>query len=158
MRTAQSQRGHQLAVWLLAASLMGATGAWGASPELPPLTDISSNPRLPGKFIWADLATDNAAAARVFYSRLFGWEFRDLGGYSIALSDGRPLAGIFQKPKPADQPDARPRWIGFISVGSVSRAQKAVTEGGGKVVAAQPSFPNVANRRSSPIRRAPCSE
>lgn len=141
MIAAHGLRGRRLAGWLLVASLAGVASVPGASLELPPLTDISSNPRLPGKFIWADLATDNAAAARVFYSRLFGWEFRDLGGYSIALSDGRPLCGLFQQARPADKPDARPRWIGFISVGSVSRAQKAVTEGGGKVVAAPAKFP-----------------
>jgi predicted enzyme related to lactoylglutathione lyase len=126
---------------LLVAVLTGVASARAATAELPPLTDVSGNPRLPGKFVWADLATDNAATARTFYSRLFGWEFRDLGGYSIALSDGRPLAGIFQKPKPADQPDARPRWIGFISVSSVGRAESAVTKAGGKVVAAPAKFP-----------------
>ncbi len=111
------------------------------APELPPLTDVAGNPRLPGKYVWADLATDNLAAARTFYGRMFGWTFYDLGGYSIALSDGRPLAGMFQKAKPADQPDARARWIGFISVPNVGRAQSAVTKAGGKVLAPPGKFP-----------------
>ncbi len=126
---------------LLVATFMGNLNARAATTELPPLTDLPGTLRLPGKFVWADLATDNAPVARTFYSRLFGWDFRDLGGYSIALSDGRPLCGIFQKPRPTDKPDARPRWIGFISVRSVDRAQAAVTKGGGKIMAAPAKFP-----------------
>jgi predicted enzyme related to lactoylglutathione lyase len=109
--------------------------------ELPPLTDISSNPRLPGKFVWVDLATDNVARAQTFYARMFGWQFYDLGGYIIGLCDGRPLCGMFQKPKPADKPDAKPRWIGYISVANVGQAQYAVTEAGGTVVAPPGKFP-----------------
>lgn len=109
--------------------------------ELPPLTDLTDNPRLPGKFIWADLATDDAATARTFYSRLFGWKFRDFGGYSVAHNDERPLCGIFQQPRPKDRPDAKPRWIGFISVTHIQRAQDAATKAGGRVVVAPGKFP-----------------
>lgn len=112
-----------------------------SGPELPPLTDLSSNPRLPGKFVWADLATDNVVAARTFYARMFGWQYYDLGGYSIALSAGRPLCGMFQKPKPADKPEARPRWIGYISVPNVAQVQDTVTKAGGKVLAPPGKFP-----------------
>src|SRR5258705_4371031 len=48
-------------------------------PPLPPLTTASGSPRLPGKFVWADLVTDDLAAAQNFYGRLFGWTFRDVG-------------------------------------------------------------------------------
>jgi predicted enzyme related to lactoylglutathione lyase len=111
------------------------------TPVLPPLTDISRNPRLPGKFVWADLVTDDVAAARTFYAGLFGWTFRGVGGYLIAANDERPLCGMFQKARPADRPEARPRWFGYISVGSVSRAQEAVTKAGGRVMAPPGKFP-----------------
>src|ERR1700690_853062 len=68
------------------------------SPTLPPLTTVSGNPRLPGKFVWADLVTDDVPAARKFYSGLFGWTFRDLGNYTIAANDERPLCGMLQRP------------------------------------------------------------
>src|SRR5512138_1232346 len=68
------------------------------APELPPLTTASGNPRLPGKFVWADLVTDDVPAARKFYASLFGWTFRDLGDYTIASNEGRPLCGMFQRP------------------------------------------------------------
>jgi hypothetical protein len=35
-------------------------------PLLPPLTTVPGSPRLPGKFVWADLVTDDVAAARKF--------------------------------------------------------------------------------------------
>src|SRR5262245_27387955 len=108
---------------LFSAAIAGAADA----PVLPPLTTVSGSPRLPGKFVWADLVTDDVPAARNFYSQMFGWKFGNVGNYSIAANDDRPLCGMFQKPRPAD-PNAKPRWFGYISVTDVSRAQKAVTK------------------------------
>jgi predicted enzyme related to lactoylglutathione lyase len=110
------------------------------SPELPALTTDSGNPRLPGKFVWADLVTDDVPSARQFYAKLFGWTFWDAGGYMIALNDGRPLAGIFQRPRPKDRV-AEPRWFGYISVGDVNRAQRAATNSGGRVLAPPQNMP-----------------
>jgi len=108
-------------------------------PELPPLTPASSA-RLPGKFVWADLVTDDVAAARTFYGRLFGWTFREIDTYVIAQNDERPLCGMIQQPRPQDRP-ARPRWFAYVSVSSVSRAERAVTKGGGRVLAPSREFP-----------------
>jgi predicted enzyme related to lactoylglutathione lyase len=108
---------------------------------LPPLSTVPRSPRLPGKFVWADLVTDNVPAAQAFYSQLLGWTFRDLGNYVIAANDERPLCGMVQRPRPANQPKARPRWIGYVSVGNVERAQHAVTKAGGRVLAAPQKFP-----------------
>src|SRR5215471_18271613 len=64
---------------------VGAASALAAEgPVFPPLTSVSGNPRLPGKFVWADLVTDDVPAARKFYGSLFGWTFREIGNYSIA--------------------------------------------------------------------------
>ena len=112
----------------------------GDMPELPPLTTVHGNPRLPGKFVWADLVTDDAAAARQFYARLFGWTFQDLGNYTIGANDERPLCGIFQRPRPKDRV-AEPRWFGYLSVGSVERAQRAVIKAGGRVLAEPQKLP-----------------
>ena len=123
-----------------AALLLVASGTAAERPPLPPLTTVSGSPRLPGKFVWADLVTDDVPAARNFYSQLFGWTFFDMGGYLIAANEGRPLCGMFQKERPTD-PNAKPRWFGYISVGDVDRAQKAVTKAGGKVLAAPQKMP-----------------
>ena len=113
----------------------------GQPPDLPPLTTVSGNPRLPGKFVWADLVTDDVKSAREFYSRMFGWTFLMAGQYTIAANDERPLCGLVQVAKPADRPQATPRWIGYISVANVSRAQNAVTKAGGRVLAAPQQMP-----------------
>ncbi len=124
------------AVLLLWASLSLAAEA----PALPPLTTVSGSPRLPGKFVWADLVTDDALAAQKFYTALFGWKFYDYGGYLIGRNNDRPLCGIFQRPRPVDQ-SAKPRWLGFLSVPSVSRAQAAVSQAGGRVLAPPQKMP-----------------
>jgi predicted enzyme related to lactoylglutathione lyase len=113
----------------------------GALPPLPPLTTVSGSPRLPGKFIWADLVTDDVTVVRKFYGRLFGWTFQDVGNYTIALNDERPLAGMFQRRRPVGRPEARPRWLGYISVANVPRVQRAVMQAGGRVLAVPRKLP-----------------
>jgi predicted enzyme related to lactoylglutathione lyase len=108
--------------------------------ELPPLTTVPNSPRLTGKFVWADLVTDDVPAAREFYSRMFGWTFTEVGNYILAANDERPLAGMFQRPRPTDRP-AKPRWIPYMSVSGVAEAQTRVTKAGGKVLAKQHNYP-----------------
>ena len=128
-------------IMLSALLLYAAASLASDSPKLPPLTTASGSPRLPGKFVWVDLVTDDAAAAQKFYGRLFGWKFRGSGGYAIATIDERPVCGILQEPRPAEAPQALPRWFGYISVNNVGRAERAVTQGGGRVLAAPAKFP-----------------
>jgi predicted enzyme related to lactoylglutathione lyase len=109
--------------------------------SLPPLTTAPGSPRLPGKFVWADLVTDDVAGAREFYGHLFGWTFRDAGSYVIAANDERALCGMFQQRRPAGRPDARPRWFGYISVDNIEKALRAVTKAGGSVIAAPRNLP-----------------
>jgi uncharacterized protein len=131
---------HGLA--LLAMTGAGLTASFAAdAPKLPPLTTVSGSPRLPGKFVWADLVTDDVLVAQKFFAAMFGWKVYDYGGYYIGFSDDRPLCGMFQRPKPKDQPEAKPRWFGYISVGSVEKVQRAVTQAGGRVLAAPQKMP-----------------
>jgi predicted enzyme related to lactoylglutathione lyase len=111
------------------------------APPLPPLSSVSGSSRLPGKFVWADLVTDDVAAARNFYGRLFGWTFRDAGGYLIAANEERPLCGMFKRARPTDRPEAKPRWFGYISVKDVEKARHSVTNAGGRVVAPPQKLP-----------------
>jgi predicted enzyme related to lactoylglutathione lyase len=127
-------------VIILGASLLLCRSVLMAAADLPPLSTLSDSPRIPGKFVWADLVTDDVVAAQKFYSGLFGWTFRDLGGYVVAANDEQPLCGLFQRPRPADS-NAKPRWIGYLSVSSVGGAVKAVTKAGGEVVAEPQKFP-----------------
>lgn len=138
---------HLLLLWrkgnlahLIAVAWLLVPVALTAQPTLPPLTTVSGSPRLPGKFVWADLVTDDVPAARKFYARMFGWTFQDLGNYTIAANEDRPLCGMFQRPRPTDRP-AEPRWFGFISIGSVEGAERAVKKAGGHVLEAPREVP-----------------
>jgi len=133
---------HALVSLGLAGALLcsGFRGVAAESPQLPPLTTVPGSPRLPGKFVWADLVTDDVLAAQKFYTALFGWKFYDYGGYLIGMNDDRPLCGVFQRPRPKD-PSAKPRWIGYLSVPNVPKAQRAVTAAGGKVLAPPQKMP-----------------
>lgn len=119
---------------------MAGSFSLAAPPPFPPLTTVSGNPRLPGKFIWADLVTDDVPAARKFYGELFGWSFYSVGNYTIAINAERPLCGMFQRERPKDG-SAQPRWFGYVSVGNVKKAQKTVTKQGGRVLAPPQDFP-----------------
>jgi uncharacterized protein len=122
-------------IWLAVGMLSWTYGGFAAdSPPLPSLTGGITNPRLPGKFVWADLVTDDVETARKFYSGLFGWTFQDYGSYVVGKNDDRPLCGIFYRARPEDK-SARPRWFGYLSVPNVGRAVKAATQSGGKVLA-----------------------
>src|SRR5262245_4331853 len=110
------------------------------APPLPPLTSVSGSPRLPGKFVWADLVTDDVASARKFYAGLFGWTFKAYGEYVIASNDERPLCGIFARPRPKDR-SAEPRWFGYISVANVDRARRDALKAGGRVLVAPQQLP-----------------
>jgi hypothetical protein len=130
----RAESGSFAALALLAALGTAVIAAAAGAPKLPPLTTASGSPHLPGKFVWADLVTDDARKVPEFYSQMFQWEFRSYGGYLIAFRDDRPLAGVFQRPRPADS-KANPRWFGYISVSDVEQAKQAVTKAGGRVMA-----------------------
>ena len=75
----------------------------------------------PGTFSWTDLATNDAAGAKSFYSSLFGWEYQDApipegGVYSMALRDGSEVAALSET---QDQP---PHWNCYVTVESADDA------------------------------------
>jgi predicted enzyme related to lactoylglutathione lyase len=131
-------------VWCLAAGVFAAEAPPARPPrmpELPPLEAAKGSKRLPGKFVWADLITDDLPAAQRFYGALFGWNFEVVhGGYLLARHEERYLAGILGRPRPKDRP-AVPRWLGYISVQDLGRAALVVTNAGGRVVAPREKLP-----------------
>jgi predicted enzyme related to lactoylglutathione lyase len=104
---------------------------------LPPLSSVSGSPRLQGKFVWADLVTDDVATARKFYSDLFGWTFQTVGEYIILANQDRPICGMF---RPKEGP-AQSHWLGYLSTKNVQGAQRAVIKLGGRVLTAPQKFP-----------------
>lgn len=126
-------------MWLVCAALVaGAAIAYRADVagfELPPLTNPPVQEHHEGKVIWAELVTPDLAAAKRFYSGLFGWTFEDIHAgrveYSVARLDGAPVAGLVQRAPPPGRP-SQPAWLTFLSVTDVPAAAQAIKIHGGK--------------------------
>jgi predicted enzyme related to lactoylglutathione lyase len=125
------------------ALLLTAPAAQASEPGLPPLTDPPSNKVLAGKFVWADLVTDDVESVKTFYTTLFdlGWqEIRPAPqAYGLFISDGRPVAGLAYHEAP-DEQTPYGRWIHYMSVDDVARAEKLMTDAGGRTVLSRRSF------------------
>jgi predicted enzyme related to lactoylglutathione lyase len=85
---------------------------------------------------WVDLGTSDAAAAREFYSKVFGWNIEvnpdpQYGGYGIAKVNGKDAAGIGGTMSP-EQPTA---WSLYIGTDDIEDMSMRVTEAGGAVAA-----------------------
>jgi uncharacterized protein len=133
----------------LCAALLCAVGiptveaAGGSAVILPALTQPASGEHHVGKIVWADLVTPDVEAAKRFYGALFGWTFREVPGdpkYTLALLDGEPLAGLFQKalaPGRAQQP----AWLTFVAVRDVDASQQLAVQHGGKLLVRPHDYP-----------------
>jgi predicted enzyme related to lactoylglutathione lyase len=92
--------------------------------------------QLNNRAAWIDLSTSDAAAARDFYSRLFGWQMEvsddpQYGGYATAKVGDRSVAGIGPKQDP-NQPTV---WSLYIGTDDIDALASKVSQAGGTVVA-----------------------
>lgn len=87
-------------------------------------------------FIWYELMTSDAEAAKDFYRAVVGWQtkaFEGGGDYAIFEANGRGVGGATTIPEEARGAGARPCWLGYVAVNDVDGAAARVTEAGGKV-------------------------
>ncbi|MBW3537653.1 MAG: VOC family protein [Actinobacteria bacterium] len=87
----------------------------------------------PGTPSWVDLGTPDLDASIRFYGELFGWQIEkgpeEAGGYSMALLNGKAVAGI----GPLMTEGQPPSWSTYISVADVAETAEKVRESGGQV-------------------------
>jgi predicted enzyme related to lactoylglutathione lyase len=88
----------------------------------------------PGTFSWSELVTSDAAAAKHFYTSLFGWEYDDMPipdgpAYSMAKRDGQTVAALYASD---EQP---PHWNCYVTVESADDAAAKAKELGANVMA-----------------------
>jgi uncharacterized protein len=87
-----------------------------------------------GSFFWNELMTRDVERAKRFYQSTIGWSFDpmpmpDGGTYWQAISDGKPVAGIFSLNAPAHDGVAE-SWMSYLAVDDVdARVEKAVKAG-----------------------------
>lgn len=91
---------------------------------------------LPGKIVYAQLTTPDLDKAKAFYGSLLGWTFKDVtvskGRYTQAIVNGRPVAGLVERPNMVAHGD--PLWLPFISVQDVRAAANAAKVWGGHIL------------------------
>ena len=90
-----------------------------------------------GGFRWVDLAARDAAAARSFYSDVFGWSAHDQaanGGVFIRLRAGDTDVGSLYQLR-ATQIDAGTpsHWTPYVEVDDIDAAAQRVVAAGGRV-------------------------
>ncbi len=138
-RTRASGRGAALAGAALAGLLVaGCAGPRSATKApggrwLAPVTETPTRQWHPGKFVWHDLLTPDAARARAFYGGLFGWTFTTKGPYTIIRNQNRRIGGVVEVKQPED-PAARALWVGSLSVPDVDEAVAFLESEGGKTL------------------------
>lgn len=91
-----------------------------------------------GAFCWIEVNTTDPAAAKKFYSGLFGWNLTDMpmgdAPYTMADIGGKQVAGIFKLPEEALKMGARPTWLSYIAVDDVDASTAKATSLGAKVM------------------------
>jgi uncharacterized protein len=95
-----------------------------------------------GQFHWNELMTRDVEKAKKFYADTIGWTYDAMptpegGTYTLAMSGGMPVAGIFDVSGPgySDVPES---WMPYIAVDNVDQRVMKAIKAGAKVV--KPAF------------------
>jgi hypothetical protein len=91
----------------------------------------------PGSFSWPELATSDPAAAKKFYTSLFGWGTVDSPAgpdmvYTTLKKGDKSVGALYQDPKEKNIP---PHWNTYVTVESADASAKKAKDLGGRVVA-----------------------
>jgi uncharacterized protein len=97
----------------------------------------------PGTFCWVGLATSDPAAAKAFYTSLFGWPAEDLpagaaGTFTILRQGGKDVAILYGQMPEARAAGAPPHWTSYISVEDANATATRAGELGGAAVFREP--------------------
>lgn len=89
-----------------------------------------------GEFAWADLMTDDPAAATTFYATIFGWtaepvEMPDAGGYTMLTMNGLHVAALSPK-QPGDPGPSR--WQVYVNVDDADKTVEQAQAAGGSAL------------------------
>ncbi|MEU7529529.1 VOC family protein [Saccharothrix sp. NPDC042600] len=85
----------------------------------------------PGTPAWIEAPTGDPDQTRDFYTGLFGWTYTDAyEGYSVAMSDGEPVAGFYP---PSAEPTP-PGWLFYLHTADLARTSERLAELGAKTV------------------------
>jgi len=94
----------------------------------------------PGEFCWAELATTDVAAAKLFYGGVFGWRSHDIPMgpgeiYTMMQIGGKDVAAMYSMRDEQRKQGAPPNWMLYIASDNVDGTAKQIQEAGGTVIA-----------------------
>jgi predicted enzyme related to lactoylglutathione lyase len=107
-----------------------------------------TGPNPTGDFIWYELMTTDADAAKDFYDAVVGWNFgegaEEYQGYRmINTRDGGFAGGVMPINDEMQQHGARPTWLGYLNVNDVDEKVAEIGAAGGKTYMGPTDIPNV---------------
>ena len=93
----------------------------------------------PGSFCWVELGTSDAAAAKKFYSAIFGWEMHDEQVapdtvYTKLQIKGKDVGALYSLNEQMKLQGVPPNWGLYVAVKNLDETAKQVTALGGKLV------------------------
>lgn len=93
----------------------------------------------PGDFCWFELGTTDQAAAKIFYTSLFGWSVNDFpmgpeSAYSMFELEGRHCAAAYTLMPEMTKKGIPPHWMIYVAVQDAEATAAKCTELGGTVV------------------------
>ena len=85
-----------------------------------------------GRFVWYELTTTDAEAARAFYGKVMDWGTRETSmpgsRYTLFTVGNVSIGGLINLPRDAQTQGAAPQWVGYVSVDDVDAAVHRVKE------------------------------
>lgn len=97
-------------------------------------------------FIWQELVTSDQEASGAFFSKLLGWNLKQVdagafGTYTLFQKEGQDIAGMMS-PTP-DTPGKGSYWHSYIEVEDIDNCAKQAIALGGKVLVPPHDVPDV---------------
>jgi predicted enzyme related to lactoylglutathione lyase len=89
----------------------------------------------PGMFCWVELGTSDSAAAKSFYTQLFGWDYEDhpMGPgmtYTMLKLNGKDVAALYELMPDMNAHGVLPHWLSYVAVADVDQtAERVKAEG-----------------------------
>jgi uncharacterized protein len=104
-------------------------------------------PGTQSSFVWYELMTTDAAAAKTFYADVVGWKTQDVPmpgmTYTLLLMGETQVGGLMTLPQEARQAGMRPCWVSYIGVDDVDGAASKMQGLGGKIFREPSDIPGI---------------
>ncbi|HYR08746.1 MAG TPA: SRPBCC domain-containing protein [Longimicrobium sp.] len=111
----------------------------GASSS--PASTEAPEPAASGRFVWYDLLTTDAEAAKAFYTAAVGWTVQPFGddsrGYAVWLAGETRVGGVME------YPPVPPHWMAHVAVDDVDAAARRAEALGGRIQSPPADIPGV---------------